>query len=110
MTERRRRRPHAAASARIVVTGLAASTGLGMMTVLAIAARSDGGGTPTTDGVDTPATAANQDAPPTIVIRRYVPVPVDAALRAPATTAAATAPPATARPAGQATTASKGSG
>ena len=75
----RRKRSHPAASARILVAGLSASAGIGLVAALAVAA--PGASTNGANDVGTVATTPNGAPPapaarPTIVIRRYVPIVV----------------------------------
>ena len=88
----RRKKAHPAASARAVTVGMSASAGLGIVAMLALAAPRTGaiGSTavePTSDPSAPAATAAA--TAPTIVVRRYVPVPATAA---PTPTAGAAVP------------------
>ncbi len=99
MTERvaapRRKKAHPAASARVLTAGISVSAGMGIVAMLALAAPSTAASSEpelVESGTD-PTTLAVAPTAPTIVVRRYVPVPVAAppATAAPAPTAAAKA-------------------
>lgn len=110
----RRRRGHAAASARILTAGLSSAAAFGMVAGMALVAAADGDGTPTSPAVPTgvdgdPSTAAVAPASQevVVVVRRHwpsAPVAVTAAKPAPLrataspTAAQAAAPRPAARP------------